>query len=52
MTAHTTNLVPFLYVSDHSTDLREGGILADIAPTILKEMNLEIPAEMEGKPLI
>lgn len=52
MTAHTTNLVPFLYVSNHSKDLKEGGILADISPTILTEMGLDIPEEMEGKSLI
>ena len=52
MTAHTTNLVPFVYVSNHSKELRDGGILADIAPTILAEIGLEIPAEMEGKSLI
>ncbi len=52
MTAHTTNLVPFIYVSNHSKDLKEGGILADISPTILTEMGLDIPEEMEGKSLI
>ncbi|MDU4890936.1 MAG: 2,3-bisphosphoglycerate-independent phosphoglycerate mutase [Clostridium sp.] len=52
MTAHTTNLVPFLYVSNHSKDLKEDGILADISPTILTEMGLDIPKEMEGKSLI
>ena len=52
MTAHTTNLVPFLYVSNHSKDLKDDGILADISPTILTEMGLEIPKEMEGKSLI
>ena len=52
MTAHTTNIVPFLYVSNHSTDLRDGGRLADIAPTMLNEMKLEIPSEMNGTSLI
>lgn len=52
MTAHTTNLVPFIYVSNHSKDMREKGRLADIAPTMLKEMKLEIPEEMNGTPLV
>ncbi|ARC85738.1 2,3-bisphosphoglycerate-independent phosphoglycerate mutase [Clostridium argentinense CDC 2741] len=52
MTAHTTNEVPFIYVSKKATELRDGGILADIAPTMLKVMNLEIPSEITGKSLI
>ncbi len=52
MTAHTSNLVPFLYVSKDAKPMRESGILADIAPTILTEMGLPIPEEMTGKPLI
>ncbi|GAA0727860.1 2,3-bisphosphoglycerate-independent phosphoglycerate mutase [Clostridium malenominatum] len=54
MTAHTTNEVPFIYISNHSKEkgLRYGGILADIAPTILNEMGLEVPKEMTGKSLI
>ena len=53
-TAHTTNLVPFILVSEEfkNCDLREGGILADIAPTLLEVMGEEIPAEMTGKSLI
>lgn len=52
MTAHTTNEVPFIYVSKEATKLRDGGILADIAPTMLNVMNLEIPSEITGKSLI
>jgi len=52
MTAHTTNEVPFIYVSKEATELRDGGILADIAPTMLNVMNLEIPSEITGKSLI
>lgn len=52
MTAHTTNLVPFTYVSNHSNGLKESGILADIAPTMLKVMGLSVPSEMTGKSLI
>lgn len=52
MTAHTTDLVPFLYVAADTKPLREGGVLADIAPTMLQVMGLEIPKEMTGKSLI
>ncbi|MFR1710293.1 MAG: 2,3-bisphosphoglycerate-independent phosphoglycerate mutase [Clostridium sp.] len=52
MTAHTTNLVPFIYVGKEASELRSGGILADIAPTILTKMGLDIPSEMSGKSLI
>ncbi len=51
MTAHTTHEVPFLYISNNKKELREGGILADIAPTMLQELSLEIPEEMTGKSL-
>lgn len=52
MTAHTTDPVPFIYVSKEAKPLREGGILADIAPTMLEVMKLEVPSEMTGKSLI
>lgn len=52
MTAHTSDPVPFLYISNHSTNLKDGGKLSDIAPTLLKEMGLEIPKEMTGTSLI
>ena len=52
MTAHTTDPVPFIYVSKEAKPLREGGILADIAPTMLQVMKIEIPKEMTGKSLI
>lgn len=52
-TAHTTNPVPFILVNaDPSMKLREGGCLADIAPTLLEIMELPQPAEMTGKSLI
>ena len=53
-TAHTTNKVPFIVVGDNfkGVSLRDGGVLADIAPTLLDCMGLEIPAEMTGKSLI
>lgn len=50
-TAHTTNLVPLLYLGRPAT-LVEGGALSDIAPTLLKLMNVEQPPEMTGKPLV
>lgn len=52
MTAHTTFDVPFVYVSNDSKEMRDGGVLADIAPTMLEAMGLEVPAEMTGKSLI
>lgn len=52
-TAHTTNPVPFILVNaDPSYQLREGGCLADIAPTLIEMMGLTQPAEMTGKSLI
>lgn len=50
-TAHTTNPVPFIVVGK-DCELREGGVLADIAPTMLKVLGLEQPAEMTGKSII
>ena len=50
MTAHTTNLVPFILVGADAK-LRPGR-LADIAPTILDIMGLACPPEMDGKSLI
>ena len=52
-TAHTTNPVPFILVNaDPKYTLREGGCLADIAPTLLQIMGLEQPKEMTGKSLL
>ncbi len=50
MTAHTTNLVPFI-LCGAGTELRPGR-LADIAPTILDVMGLAVPEEMDGQTLI
>ena len=50
-TAHTTFPVPFCVVGT-SCELREGGRLADIAPTMLKLLGLPQPAEMDGVSLI
>ena len=52
-TAHTTNPVPFILVNgEENWKLREGGCLADIAPTLLEIMELEQPVEMTGKSLL
>ena len=50
-TAHTTNLVPFCVVN-HPCELRDGGRLADIAPTMLKLLGLAQPEEMNGTSII
>ena len=50
-TAHTTNLVPFVVVN-HPCELRDGGRLADLAPTMLKLLGLPQPQEMDGKSII
>ncbi len=53
-TAHTTNPVPFILVGKDwkGAKLREDGILADIAPTMLDMMDLPKPKEMEGTSMI
>ena len=51
MTAHTTNLVPFILCGAGS-ELKKNGKLADIAPTILDVMGLACPPEMDGRTLI
>ena len=50
-TAHTTNPVPFIVVG-YDCELRDGGVLADIAPTILQILAVPQPEEMTGKSLI
>lgn len=51
-TAHTTNVVPFICVNCGDVELREGGKLSDIVPTMLKVMNLPQPEEMTGVSII
>lgn len=52
-TAHTTNPVPFILINaDEKYGLREGGCLADIAPTLIELMGMEQPKEMTGKSLL
>ncbi|MFM9139419.1 MAG: alkaline phosphatase family protein, partial [Solirubrobacterales bacterium] len=50
-TAHSLNPVP-LVVTDKGLTLREGGILADVAPTVLEILGIEQPPEMTGSSLI
>jgi len=50
-TAHTTNLVPLLYIGRKAKVAAEGA-LSDIAPTLLRIMGLPQPAEMTGKALL
>jgi 2,3-bisphosphoglycerate-independent phosphoglycerate mutase len=52
-TAHTTNLVHFIYVADNARRFRvEDGILADVAPTVLSLLDLAQPGEMTGRNLL
>ena len=51
-TAHSLNPVPCVYVTDRKDATVEDGKLADVAPTILKIMGIEQPAEMTGHSLI
>lgn len=51
LTMHSTNPVPFILSLPKETNLREDGILSDIAPTILKLLDIEIPKEYTGRSL-
>lgn len=51
-TPHTTNPVSFLVMGCPSCKLREGGRLADIAPTMLRLMGIAQPAEMSGESIV
>ncbi len=52
-TQHTTEPVPLIYLGQGNRDLDpDGGILADIAPTILAMMSLDVPAAMSGRSLL
>ncbi len=53
VTSHTTNPVPFIVVSDYQTiTLRQNGVLADIAPTMLHILGIPQPEEMTGVSII
>lgn len=51
-TAHTTNLVPLLYIGQRAASMTEVGALEDISPTMLDIMGVTQPANMTGKSLI
>ena len=53
-TAHTTNPVPVVLVCDalQHAKLRSGGVLADLAPTLLELLGLPVPQEMTGRSLL
>jgi 2,3-bisphosphoglycerate-independent phosphoglycerate mutase len=52
-TAHTSNPVPFILLDDHyNQKLRVGGALEDIAPTVLRYLEIEKPSEMTGHSLL
>jgi 2,3-bisphosphoglycerate-independent phosphoglycerate mutase len=48
-TAHTCEPVPFVYLGPRQVSMREGGILSDVAPTMLMLLGLPQPAEMTGR---
>jgi 2,3-bisphosphoglycerate-independent phosphoglycerate mutase len=50
-TAHTTNPVPLVAVGTGAASLRAGGSLRDVAPTVLRLLGMEPPAEMTGRDL-
>jgi 2,3-bisphosphoglycerate-independent phosphoglycerate mutase len=51
-TAHTTNPVPFVLLGDAKTrQLRSGGALSDVGPTVLGLLGLEKPSDMTGRDL-
>jgi 2,3-bisphosphoglycerate-independent phosphoglycerate mutase len=51
-TAHTLELVPFIYVGRKAKVIKNNGVLADISPTLLYLMGLSTPQEMTGTPLL
>ena len=50
-TSHTCDLVPFVYVG-RPASIDAGGVLSDVAPTLLTLMNIPVPPEMTGKVLV
>ena len=52
ITAHSLNPVPFLVISKDPVDLNEGGVLADVAPTLLDLIGVAKPEEMTGHSLL
>jgi 2,3-bisphosphoglycerate-independent phosphoglycerate mutase len=51
-TAHTSEPVPLVYIGPAPVTFAERGTLADVAPTLLHLMHMDIPAEMTGKSLV
>ncbi|MAX89721.1 MAG: phosphoglycerate mutase (2,3-diphosphoglycerate-independent) [Pseudomonas sp.] len=51
-TAHTCEPVPFIYVGKRNLTIREGGVLADVAPTILTLLGMSVPPEMTGRSIV
>jgi len=50
-TAHTSEPVPLVYVGPQAVELDDDGVLADVAPTLLTLMHLDVPGEMTGRSL-
>lgn len=51
-TAHTTEPVPFIYIGKRPFRVREGGVLADVAPTMLTLLGMPVPQEMTGHSIL
>lgn len=51
-TAHTCELVPFVYVGTQAAHIKSGGVLSDVAPTLLHLMKIPVPPEMTGQNLV
>lgn len=51
-TAHTCEPVPFIYVGKRQLTIREGGVLADVAPTMLTLLGMPVPTEMTGRSIV
>ena len=52
VTAHSLNQVPLVHIAADPVEFKDGGKLADIAPTMLTLMGIEVPKEMTGNVLI
>ncbi|MCR5482455.1 MAG: 2,3-bisphosphoglycerate-independent phosphoglycerate mutase [Clostridia bacterium] len=51
VTAHSLNPVPLVHIAENPCELKDGGILADLIPTMLDLMGIDIPPEMTGRSL-
>ncbi|MEZ5552863.1 MAG: 2,3-bisphosphoglycerate-independent phosphoglycerate mutase [Pseudomonadales bacterium] len=51
-TAHTSEPVPLVYIGPQEVEFAEGGLLSDVAPTLLDLMHLDKPIEMTGQSLV